>query len=133
MNLKCPIMMLYNDYSSQSCEQDLHFHQNLRKSSFFLTFKGACRRQFQSRKIFYLIFFLFLGLIDQTHNKSALRIHKLPIQWISLCNPTVILLKGSHQYLVVYCCYWLVGVIQLQRFVLLQLQGFVHQDIKTPL
>ena len=93
MSLTCPIMTLYNEYFALKCLELWHFHQNHQKSSFCLTFKGACRRQFQSRKILYLIFFLFLSVIDLTHNKSALRLHKLSIQPISLCKPRVILLK----------------------------------------
>ena len=96
INMTCPIMTLYNEYSSQSTMQDWHFHQNHRKSCFFLTFEGACRRQFQSRIFFYLTFFLFLGVIDQTHNKLALRLHKLPIQLISLCSQTSFRLYITH-------------------------------------
>ena len=79
MNLTCQTITLYNEYSSQYWRPYLHFPLNHQKSRFFLTFKGACRRQFWSRNFFCLTFFFLLGVIDQTHNKSVLRLHKLPI------------------------------------------------------
>ena len=104
MKLISTIMTLYDEYSSQYGTQLLHFHQNHRKSCFSLIFEGVCRGQFQGRKKNYLTFFLFLSVIDQSNNKSALRLHKVQIQRISLCSSTVILLKVEFLSTVQYVC-----------------------------